>query len=77
MRTDMSTASTAHARRAPRLGPDQRIAAHITRTGRFTHVDPSRGRPLPGWVRWFGFAGWLTFCAETLRRARRAAKSGA
>lgn len=60
--------------RAPRLRPDQRIAAHISRTGRFVDIDPSRGKPLPGWVRWVGFAGWLAFCAET---ARRAAKPGA
>lgn len=57
-------------RRAPRLGPQERIATHITRRGRFAAVDPTIGKPLPGWLRWVGLAAWALFCEESLRRAR-------
>ena len=56
-------------RRAPRLGPDERIAAHITRTGRFRAVDPTKGRPLPGIVRVLGALGWVVLLGESFRRA--------
>ena len=55
---------------APRLAPHDRIAGQFTRTGRFAAVDPTTGRPPPGWLRWVGFAAWVLFCEEVLRRAR-------
>ena len=56
-------------RRAPRLGPDDRIAPHLTRVGRFRRIDPTKGRPLPGLVRLVGVVGWAVLLAESFRRA--------
>jgi hypothetical protein len=62
-------------RRAPRLGPDQRLAGHITRLGRFRAIDPKSPRPLPSLARVLGVAGWAILTAESLRRARRAVRA--
>jgi hypothetical protein len=59
-------------RRAPRLGPDEFIAGHITRLGRFRKRDPRVARKLPGCSRTLGVVAWAVFLAEVLRRARRA-----
>ena len=67
-----TAAGRAASRRAPRLRADERIAGHLTRVGRFAKVDPRRGKSLPGWLRWIGFAGWALFLEESLRRARGA-----
>ncbi len=64
----------AGARRAPRLGPQTRIAPHITRRGRFRKVDPSKGRPLPSLAMLLGVVGWAALVAESLRRAWKAAR---
>jgi hypothetical protein len=61
-------------RRAPRLGPDTRIASHFTRRGRFRKVDPTKGRPLPSAARLLGAVGWAALVAESLRRAWKAAR---
>ena len=61
----------AKGRRAPRLGPDQLIAPHITRLGRFVQLDPRKPRPLPSFTKVLGVVGWAVFVEETLRRARR------
>lgn len=61
--------STSAERRAPRLGPDDRIAAHITRVGRFRRIDPTRGRPLPKLVRVVGALAWAALLGESFRRA--------
>ncbi|MPZ74056.1 MAG: hypothetical protein GEU74_12640 [Nitriliruptorales bacterium] len=66
---------TAAARRAPRLGPDESIAGHITRLGRFRKRDPRRARDLPGCARVIGAVAWAAFMVEMLRRARRTASS--
>jgi hypothetical protein len=57
-------------RRAPRLAPDQRIARHITRAGRFRRIDPTRTRRPDPW-RLAGALLWAGLLAEALRRARR------
>jgi hypothetical protein len=59
-------------RRAPRLGPDELIAAHITRLGRFAKRDPRKARKLPPVSKWLGVLGWGIFLEETFRRARAA-----
>jgi hypothetical protein len=64
-------------RRAPRLGPDQLIAGHITRTGRFRRIDPSTPRALPRLSQWLGTVAWLVFMEEMLRRGRRASRAAA
>ena len=64
-------AETTRARRAPRLGPDELIADHITRLGRFRKRDPRKSRELPGCARVIGVIAWAAFLAELLRRARR------
>ncbi len=61
-------------RRAPKLGPDEFIAPHITRLGRFRKVNPLKPRPLPSVSRVLGAVGWAVFLEETLRRARKASK---
>ena len=63
---------TTRPRRAPRLGPDELIADHITRLGRFRKRDPRKARELPGCARVLGAIAWAAFLAELLRRARRA-----
>jgi hypothetical protein len=59
-------------RRAPRLGPDQLIASHITRVGRFRKLDPRKARPLPRFTKFLGVVAWGVFLEESFRRARRA-----
>ena len=59
-------------RRAPRLGPDQLIASHITRRGRFAKLDPRKARKLPSFTKVAGVIAWGVFVEETFRRARRA-----
>jgi hypothetical protein len=64
--------------RAPRLSPRQRIAAHVTRVGRFRAVDPSKGKPLPSLMALLGRAGWALLLEESFRRAwSRAARASA
>jgi hypothetical protein len=63
--------------RAPKLGPDEFIAPHITRIGRFRKVNPLKPRPLPSFSRILGAVGWALFLEETLRRARKATKADA
>jgi hypothetical protein len=60
------------ARRAPRLGPDELIAGHITRVGRFRKINPAKGRRLPHFSRVLGFIGWAVLVEESFRRARKA-----
>lgn len=57
--------------RAPRLAPDQRIAAHITRVGRFRAVNPARPKRPPTLAALFGRLGWALLVEESLRRAWR------
>jgi hypothetical protein len=64
-------------RRAPRLGPDQLIAAHITRLGRFRKLDPRKARKLPSIAKVAGVVAWGVFLEETFRRARRAERGEA
>ena len=67
----------AGARRAPRLGPDEFIAPHITRLGRFRKINPLKARKLPGIARVAGAVAWAVFLEETMRRARKASKADA
>ena len=59
-------------RRAPRLGPDDLIAPHITRLGRFRSINPTKARKLPGFSKFLGFVGWVVLLEESYRRARKA-----
>lgn len=59
------------ARRAPRLSPDELIAPHITRLGRFRKINPTKARPLPRFVQVLAVVGWVGLVEETFRRARR------
>ncbi len=59
-------------RRAPRLGPRERIAPYVTRVGRFRRVDPLRARPFPAPARVVAVLGWVLLVGESLRRARAA-----
>ena len=59
-------------RRAPRLSPDQLIASHITRRGRFAKLDPRKARRLPSFTKVAGAIAWGVFLEEAFRRARRA-----
>ncbi|MDP8969867.1 MAG: hypothetical protein M3N52_05120 [Actinomycetota bacterium] len=63
--------------RAPRLGPDDRIAPNVTRAGRFRAVDPAETRPLPSLPRLLGAVGWALLLEECLRRAWTRARPGA
>lgn len=63
-------------RRAPRLGPGERIAPYVTRVGRFRRVDPLRARPLPTPARVVAVLGWALLVGESLRRARAAVGAG-
>lgn len=56
--------------RAPRLTPDQRIAGHVTRAGRFRRIDPGKGRRPPSFWALLGRLGWALLVVESLRRAR-------
>lgn len=57
-------------RRAPRLGPDDRIAPHLTRGGRFSRIDPLEPKQRPTVPRIIGAVGWAVLTVESLRRAR-------
>jgi hypothetical protein len=65
------------ARRAPRLGPDQLIAPHITRLGRWRKRDPRKAQKLPSMPKVLGVLAWAVFLEETVRRARRAVRQEA
>ena len=62
--------------RAPRLGPQERIAPFMTRRGRFVKVNPLRTRPPIGLARLLGLVGWAALVGESFRRARRQARAG-
>ena len=70
-------ARSSSVRRAPRLSPDELIAPHITRLGRFRKINPTKPRPLPGFSKLLGVVGWAVLVEESFRRARKAVKSGA
>jgi hypothetical protein len=57
-------------RRAPRLGPDDRLAPYLTRVGRFAKLDPLKAAPRPTVAQMLGVVGWLVLTVESLRRAR-------
>lgn len=59
-------------RRAPRLGPDELLAPHITRLGRFRRIDPTKPAKLPAVSRVLGVVAWALLLEESVRRARRA-----
>lgn len=61
--------------RAPRLAPEQRIAAHITRVGRFRALDPARPKQPPSLGALLGRAGWALLVGESLRRAWRRSRT--
>lgn len=63
--------------RAPRLRPDQRIAAHVTRAGRFRAIDPAKPKRPPTFWALLGRAGWAVLVEESLRRARKGARATA
>ncbi len=56
--------------RAPRLRPDQLLADSMTRVGRFSRIDPRKGRKLPKIAHVLGVIGWGVLAAESFRRAR-------
>lgn len=60
------------ARRAPRLRPDEHLAPHITRRGRFRRIDPLTPRKLPSVGRIVAAGAWGLLLEESLRRAYRA-----
>lgn len=72
----MTEGDSAPPRRAPRLRPDERIAPHITRRGRFRRIDPAKGRKLPGRWRWLGTGLWVAWMAFTGLRAWREPSEG-
>jgi hypothetical protein len=61
-------------RRAPRLAPDERIAPHLTRAGRFRKVDPLRTPERPTLPRMIGVVGWAVLTVEAFRRAWKASR---
>jgi hypothetical protein len=64
-------------RRAPRLGPEDRIAPLMTRLGRWRSVDPLTPRPLPGVAKMVATVGWAVLVEESLRRAWVASRAHA
>ncbi len=70
----MTVAATG--RRAPRLGPDDLLAPHMTRVGRFRKVDPTRPGRVPGPAAVLGGIAWAVLLFESFRRARRTVRSG-
>ncbi len=64
-------------RRAPRLGPDDRIAPYITRRGRFRKLDPTKAHELPGCAAVLGVVAWAVLLGEVLRRAVKASRGAA
>lgn len=73
----MAQAPGSPAGRAPRLRPDQRIAAHITRAGRFRKIDPARPKRPPRFWAVVGRLGWAVLVEESLRRARKRVRAQA
>ena len=69
----MLSSAARSVRRAPRLGPDELIAFHITRLGRFRKINPTKAQKLPGFSKFLGFVGWVVLLEESFRRARKAA----
>ena len=67
----------AASRRAPRLGPEEFIAAHMTRLGRFRKINPLKPRKLPSFSKFLGVIGWALLVEESLRRARKASAADA
>ena len=61
--------------RAPRLRPDQYLADSITRVGRFSDLDPRKGRDLPSLLQVVGVLSWAGLVVESFRRARAATLS--
>ena len=61
-------------KRAPRLGPDEPIAPHFTRLGRFRKINPLKPRKLPSFSKFLGVIGWAVLVEESMRRARKADK---
>ena len=45
-------------RHAPRLSPQERLAPHLRRRGRFAKIDPLEPRPFPTWPKVVGVLGW-------------------
>ena len=66
--------AVAGGKRAPRLGPDEFIAPHITRLGRFRKINPLKPRKLPSFSKFLGVIGWAVLLEESVRRARKAHK---
>ncbi len=64
--------AAAPGQRAPRLDPDDSIARHMTRVGRFRTIDPTKPGDLPHASRVIGVVAWAALLTESLRRARRA-----
>ena len=62
-------------RRAPRLSPDEFIAPHITRLGRFRKRNPLKARDLPSVSKVAGVIGWAVLLEECFRRARRSVRN--
>lgn len=62
-------------RRAPRLGPGDRLAPHFTRRGRFRKIDPLQPRELPRFGRLAAVLGWAVLVEESLRRAYRSVQA--
>ena len=56
------------------MGPDELIAGHITRLGRFRKRDPRKPRKLPPFSKWLGVLAWVMLVEESFRRARSAQK---
>jgi hypothetical protein len=66
----------AGSRRAPRLAPDQRIAGHMTRVGRFRRIDPGTPQRPPTLSALLGRLGWAVLVEESLRRAWKRSRAG-
>ena len=73
----MAQAPGSPAGRAPRLRPDQRIAAHVTRAGRFRKIDPAKAKRPPRFWALAGRLGWAVLVEESLRRARKRVRAQA
>jgi len=57
------------------LAPDERLAALITRRGRFRKLDPRKGRPLPPISRLLAVLAWAGVVGMSFRRAVRQARA--
>jgi hypothetical protein len=56
-------------RRAPRLSPDDRIAPHLARRGRFAKIDPLKPRARPSWSKVLGTLGWAALLGGAFYKA--------